>query len=333
MCLIIYKPAGVKNPAEKILRKAIESNKNGFGVMQRVGDNIKITKGLFDINTVIKMVNLVPKHIEAAYHFRLATHGTISAANCHPFPLTHHNDALRAISGTFDTGLVHNGVIHDFGRGGLKQEIDSLSDTMNFVKHLTKITKQRYTFDRLRKHIPDRYGKFIIFTPTYTFYFGTFYEDQGLRYSNTSYKDFNDVWGYNKGTNYSNALDEDKVNLPVKNQLTNTQIGKLVDHLTKKEKTDETKRVKHKFPLVTEVEPQFIRYTDPMNPHSGEVEYLQMYGTLIVYKGRHLFVECGATKDDVLTAALMIEEDLEEDGLEHRESEVKANLERLNLFP
>jgi hypothetical protein len=86
---------------------------------------------------------------------------------------------------------MHNGVIFDFGR---KSE---LSDTMNFVKHLERTTKGRFTFSKIKPLFKDRYGKFIIFTPTTTCTFGEFVVDKELKFSNTTYKDFDRVWGCN----------------------------------------------------------------------------------------------------------------------------------------
>ena len=352
MCVIIYKPAGTKNPTDKVLQKCLESNKNGFGVMQREGDRILIKKGLFDIKEITRLVNRVPKSAEAAYHFRLATHGNISAANCHPFPISRFNEALRQTEGVFDSGLVHNGVIHDFTRSGIKQnDLNSLSDTMCLVKHLCRATKHRFIFDRFRKHIPDRYGKFIIFTPTFTYWFGTFYDDHGLRFSNTSYKDFNDVWGCNKGVNYSHALDgldedEKPINKP-KNEpkpqgkeLTTSQIGKLVDAIQKNKHRDfvDNRSIppRHLSPIVMEVERCHLRFTNPAFKHiqNPEVEYFQLYGTAIQYRGRTVFVEYGASKESVFDVLAYIEEDMQEDGVGDRTaSDIEANINRLNLFP
>ena len=191
LCIIIYKNNDVDKPTEKVLTTCLKAHKDGFGAMWRVGDKIRIVKGLYDIHSIKKIVDHIPKNAEAALHFRQSTHGVVSAGNCHPFPLSGRTDALTTVDGYFDNGLVHNGIISGFG----DRNSSSHSDTMNFIKYLERATGKIYTMTKLKRHIPDHYGKFVIFTPTYTYFFGQFYDEKKLKYSNTSYRDFTDNWG------------------------------------------------------------------------------------------------------------------------------------------
>lgn len=186
MCIIICKDAGVAAPSKKILQTCLSTHKDGFGAMWRDGSKVKIMKGLYTIDSITKIVDFIPKEVEAAFHFRMATHGTVSAGNCHPFPLSSRNDALTATRGVFDTGLMHNGIISSFGT----RNESSLSDTMNFIKYLERSTKKKRTFSKMKDHFKGHYGKFIIFTPTQTCTFGDFVEEGGLKYSNTTYRNF-----------------------------------------------------------------------------------------------------------------------------------------------
>jgi len=43
-------------------------------------------------------------------HFRIATHGSVSKANCHPFPLTDDIGAMRKLKGEHECILAHNGI-------------------------------------------------------------------------------------------------------------------------------------------------------------------------------------------------------------------------------
>jgi hypothetical protein len=191
MCIIIYKDVGVANPTDQILSTCFRTHKDGFGVMFRVGDKVAIHKGLFNLDSIKKVVSRVPKNCEATYHFRMATHGGVCASNCHPFPLSGKNDALRTTSGIFDSGLVHNGIISGFGT----RNESNLSDTMNFIKYLCK-SCPTFSFDNISKKVKGHYGKFVVFTPSMTYFLGDFVEENGLKYSNPTYRE----WGCGVGS-------------------------------------------------------------------------------------------------------------------------------------
>jgi hypothetical protein len=275
MCIIIYKDSGVNNPTEKILKTCLESHKDGFGVMWRVNDKVAIRKGLYTLPEILKIVDKIPKEVEAAFHFRQCTHGKITAGNCHPFPLTSRSDALTCTNGTFDTGLVHNGIISGFG-----DRNEPHSDTMNFIKYLEKATHRIYTMPKLDHHIKTIHGKFIVFTPKWTYTFGTFFEEFGLKFSNYSYRDFNKTWGcntnksYNKGFNY-NELDEWGYWDPKLQQMVYKPLSK-----------------GKKVPIVCAVEPTDLQWIEG----SQNAEYLGTWGSVIYYKGTTIFCEHGYDK-------------------------------------
>lgn len=185
MCIIIYKPEGVKSPTEKVLSKCLSVHKDGFGVMYRHSNKIAIIKGLYKIEQINKIVSRIPIDSEACFHFRMATHGNVSAGNCHPFPLSSKNDALTKNVGLFDSGVVHNGIISGFGY----RNDSSLSDTMNLIKYISTHTRV-YNTKSIGRFIKPHYGKFIVMTPEWTYYWGDFIKDGGLSYSNTTYKDY-----------------------------------------------------------------------------------------------------------------------------------------------
>ena len=93
MCCIIYKPKGVPMPSRDILGKIKKLNHNGYGF---VSTN-HFYKGL-DYRTFLRHLSEVVNDEDCIIHFRLATHGSICRANCHPFI---RNDVYFA----------HNGVL------------------------------------------------------------------------------------------------------------------------------------------------------------------------------------------------------------------------------
>lgn len=95
MCVIIYKPAGVKLPNWDILDKAQARNNDGCGFCS---PNINY-KGL-SYASFKKKIKLVGENDPVLIHFRFATNGSVKRSNCHPF---------------FDKGtetyFMHNGIL------------------------------------------------------------------------------------------------------------------------------------------------------------------------------------------------------------------------------
>lgn len=292
MCIIIYKKDGVPLPSDKVLSTCLRTHKDGFGAMWRDDDNkVVIHKGLFDLPQIKRVLSQISTDTEAAFHFRQATHGNISAENCHPFPLSCRNDALTATTGTFDTGLMHNGIIYGFGN----RTSSTMSDTMNFIKHLEKATGKIYTFDRLNHHIKKGYGKFIIFTPEWTYSFGDFVEDNKLKFSNSTYKDWPIFNSQNEFSNYGKGLG--RWNSTLKKYVFPGEVGY----------EDKPKIPAVSAPLVAEVDPTNLVWREG----TEIATYRGRFGHVIEYKGSIIFCEIGydeneltILKDDINVAIL-----------------------------
>lgn len=80
MCVIIYKPAGVKMPSVYTLMAAHRANPHGCGFVSPS----RSFKGL-DFAQFIRNIARVSDAEPCIIHFRLATHGSIKRTNCHPF--------------------------------------------------------------------------------------------------------------------------------------------------------------------------------------------------------------------------------------------------------
>lgn len=94
MCVLIYSPAGVEKPSKEIINAAHEANPHGCGI---VSPSV-FYKGL-SFAALKKALKRVPKEEPCLIHFRLATHGSIKAANCHPF---NRNGVFFAHNGILD---------------------------------------------------------------------------------------------------------------------------------------------------------------------------------------------------------------------------------------
>lgn len=96
MCCILYIPSGVKTPPITTLKAIHRANPHGIGFVDADSNNLKT----LDLSCFLQAVK--QRHTDAAciIHFRLATHGSISEKNCHPF----HDTAT-------DIWFAHNGVL------------------------------------------------------------------------------------------------------------------------------------------------------------------------------------------------------------------------------
>lgn len=134
MCAIIELPIGSTFNAKK-LTNASFINSDGFGLMyiNPETSKLEVVKEYIKDNTLAtkKLLELVEEHKNnyAVLHLRYATHGTVDADNCHPFPiLTKEKDGR-------DIYMMHNGVIsitssaeHDKGK----------SDTALFAEYIVR---------------------------------------------------------------------------------------------------------------------------------------------------------------------------------------------------
>lgn len=80
MCVIIVKPAGVKMPSNEIINAAYHANPHGCGIVSPS----TFYKGL-SYRNFKQHLKQVGDNEPCIIHFRLATHGSIKKANCHPF--------------------------------------------------------------------------------------------------------------------------------------------------------------------------------------------------------------------------------------------------------
>lgn len=124
MCLAVYKPSGTL-PDWEAYAEGFRSNSHGAGFAVVDGGNLIIRKGFFTFDAFREA--LLPfANLQAAVHFRLATHGNKDGDNCHPFVVA---DGLS---------LIHNGIL----------DIDcnqdkSKSDTWHYAKLILQPMAER----------------------------------------------------------------------------------------------------------------------------------------------------------------------------------------------
>jgi predicted glutamine amidotransferase len=120
MCIIAVKPAGIKL-SEDTIRNMWDNNDDGAGFMYADRGKVRVVKGLMKLADFMKAYQRVGEHRKIVMHFRIRTHGTISAELTHPFWIRKGSLAM-----------VHNGVISATSHAGISDE----SDTSLYAKML-----------------------------------------------------------------------------------------------------------------------------------------------------------------------------------------------------
>ena len=171
--------------------------------MYRKDNYIHIVKGAMDVAEVNTLLQQLPddiRQLPMVLHFRLATHGSISPENCHPFPITTDKAVLGLTELECKTAIAHNGIIPSnfvdakhvrrVWVSGRKQEDDEdeLSDTGIFVReYLAPMGKALH--NQVVAKLLGVVGKIAILDAKRgCTLIGGFTQDNGRFYSNDTYK-------------------------------------------------------------------------------------------------------------------------------------------------
>ena len=195
MCIILHKPINIQLPDTQTLETCY-NNPHGAGFMYQHDNRVHIQKGFMSFNSLMTAIDHLQQqkinitNTNLTIHFRLASHGRITASNCHPFPITKNQNKLKVKSCITDLAMVHNGIIPftSYNR--------STSDTILFVKdYLSEIKDNLFNpiTAELISHATK--SKFIIMSPDNIQLIGDFIHDEydQCYYSNESYIDY---YGY-----------------------------------------------------------------------------------------------------------------------------------------
>lgn len=186
MCIIAIKSAGTAVDWT-ILDNCEVANPDGAGYAYVRGDEVVIRKGFFDNETMLKALDnerIDQTETEIMFHFRIATHGKVAPATCHPFPMSENRKALCELDTTASMAVAHNGVIPFMPKDKM------YSDTMQYISmYLAPLGEQIHNpaVRDVVEHSAD--SKLAIMTPNELYLLGSFIEDNGWTFSNASYED------------------------------------------------------------------------------------------------------------------------------------------------
>ena len=194
MCIIVYKPEGEKLPSTDTLRACWENNPDGAGLMWPDGRRVHISKGYMTWDEFEASLNEVTSRIDVeatpmALHFRIATHGKVSPACCHPFAVKDSYERMRQTKIYAEVGFMHNGTL-----SGLETN-ESTSDSMAFAKSVLvplKAMCQDFLDNEKALRIIDgstQGSRFLLMSKTGDVRtFGQWVSEDGILYSNQNFR-------------------------------------------------------------------------------------------------------------------------------------------------
>lgn len=199
MCVICIKPIGAALPKTEYFRNAMVNNPHGAGYMFAAANTVKIRKGFWDTNELLKelktdleMFKTAEEEVPIIFHARIGTSGLNKAENCHPFPLSNVVHDLQNVNMLCKTGIAHNGIL-----GSPK---GNLSDTQLFIKHtLSKLVYKQLSKNPFKGLIGHAIKTDKLVALNYNGAFttwGDWTKDGNLWWSNQSYTyNTGNIWG------------------------------------------------------------------------------------------------------------------------------------------
>lgn len=130
MCIIAIKQSGTPIDWD-ILDACDMNNPDGSGFAYPTDTGVKIRKGFFKIQELEQAIadeGIDTTETPIMFHFRIATHGKVAPATCHPFPLSHLENQLTTLDMETEIAVSHNGIVPNMGKDRY------LSDTMIFIR-------------------------------------------------------------------------------------------------------------------------------------------------------------------------------------------------------
>lgn len=199
MCIIVAKDKNSELPSMETLETCFNHNNDGAGLMYVDKGQVVIDKGFMSFNELEKHLNILYKKFNnfknkaLVLHFRIGTSGTNTKENTHPYCISGDYKDLHRTRVLCDLGMAHNGIINQYTPVDNK---NNTNDTQEFImKYLTPMYehyKDFYKNEYILEGLSDITNSRLVFLDTKEdlYYVGDFVEDNGIMYSNTSYKPY-----------------------------------------------------------------------------------------------------------------------------------------------
>lgn len=214
MCIIVSKEKGVALPSKATLERCFKYNRDGAGLMFTNKGKVNIVKGFMnfkDFYEYLMKLDKIHNFKEKALvmHFRISTGGNVDGGNCHPYPISSNEKDLRKTYISTELGMAHNGIISMYNK---KHSV--LNDTQMFIKECVStifdMDKEFVRNNNVMRLLEDIAGSKLCFLDKdeNIYYVGKFIEENGVKYSNTTYKDW--AYTYYYPTTYTKNKDTKK---------------------------------------------------------------------------------------------------------------------------
>lgn len=198
MCIIVAKPNGIAMPNMDTLEECWYANPHGAGIMYAHHNQVEIIKGLMtwdafrsELKSLSNRFDL--EQLALVMHFRISTQAGVNPENTHPFPISTKPEKLTAqrtssrIGGVAHNGIIPCCIVDDKG--------EKYSDTFYFVKdymaryiHVPKQLKSKPMQEYLESVAKSKLA--ILLPNSELITLGEFTEENGILYSNDSYRPF-----------------------------------------------------------------------------------------------------------------------------------------------
>ncbi len=192
MCIIAVSKRGVKQPTLEQLHTMFDSNPHGAGYMVAREGKCFIHKGLMewrDFERAVKNEHFTEDD-PVVYHFRISTQAGVKPTMTHPFPLSKKIENCELLDVSCDVGIAHNGII----RMTSFAKETRFSDTALFITdYMRKLIRRRedITDDAILtmiEHLTNSKWAIMDGITGEIVTVGQFVNDDGILFSNTSYK-------------------------------------------------------------------------------------------------------------------------------------------------
>jgi hypothetical protein len=188
MCVIVYKPRGVKKVPKRILKKCWNNNNDGAGyaIWDYDEQQWAVKKGFMFFSKFWNSYREenISTDDTVIVHFRIGTSGKEIPALTHPFPVTDKLEEMAELEYKADNIVFHNGVI-GFGENGW-------SDTCVAVKEIIDPLHPYLVDDKIFNYLQDplevKQNRWIITKGAEIYQYGKWETDEGVEYSNDTYK-------------------------------------------------------------------------------------------------------------------------------------------------
>lgn len=193
MCVICVSEQGVKQPTKTTMQTMWSNNPHGAGYMYYRDGKVYTRKGFMKFNdfwTAIQSERFTPNDI-VVYHFRISTQGGVNPQMTQPFFFTKDIVKTKELAAETKLGIAHNGIIPMTSYSDKEY-----SDTAHFVAEYLPLIL-RNTKDLQNPHTLELLGEvlhskmvFLDCKGRVTRVGNFIREDDGLIYSNSSYKTY-----------------------------------------------------------------------------------------------------------------------------------------------